>query len=240
MTSVKNDLFDYDNLKIYQYEDKFKFSLESILLAEFVELRDTTKTIVDFCTGNAPVPLILSTKTIAKLYGFELQQNIYKLAKLSVVENNLESQINIVNDNLTNALDYLLPESVDAVTCNPPYFKYDKNKSLINEDEEKAIARHEIAMNLDDLMTSAKYILKNKAPLYIVHRCDRLEEILECLDKYNFKVKKLQFIYAGYKKEAIMVLIKATKNGNSGSLKVMPPIDILEHKSYKGIFEKGE
>lgn len=240
MTSVKNDLFDYDNLKIYQYEDKFKFSLDSILLAEFVELKETTKTIVDFCTGNAPVPLILSTKTNAKLYGFELQQNIYKLAKLSVVENNLESQINIVNDNLTNALDYLLPESVDAVTCNPPYFKYDKSKSLINDDEEKAIARHEIAMNLDDLMTSAKYILKNKAPLYIVHRCDRLEEILECLDKYNFKVKKLQFVYAGYKKEAIMVLIKATKNGKSGSLKVMPPIDVLQYKSYKGIFEKGE
>jgi len=240
VTSVKNDLFDYDNLKIYQYEDKFKFSLDSILLAEFVELKETTKTIVDFCTGNAPVPLILSTKTNAKLYGFELQQNIYKLAKLSVVENNLESQINIINDNLTNALDYLLPESVDAVTCNPPYFKYDKNKSLINDDEEKAIARHEIAMNLDDLMTSAKYILKNKAPLYIVHRCDRLEEILECLDKYNFKVKKLQFVYAGYKKEAIMVLIKATKNGKSGSLKVMPPIDVLQHKSYKGIFEKGE
>ena len=239
MTSVKNDLFDYDNLKIYQYEDKFKFSLDSILLAEFVELRDTTKTIVDFCTGNAPVPLILSTKTNAKLYGFELQQNIYKLAKLSVVENNLESQINIINDNLTNALEYILPESVDAVTCNPPYFKYDKT-SLINEDEEKAIARHEITMNLDDLMTSAKYILKNKAPLYIVHRCDRLEEILECLEKYNFKVKKLQFVYAGYKKEAIMVLIKATKNGNSGSLKVMPPIDVLQHKSYKGIFEKGE
>lgn len=240
MTSVKNDLFDYDNLKIYQYEDKFKFSLDSILLAEFVELKETTKTIVDFCTGNAPVPLILSTKTKAKLYGFELQQNIYKLAKLSVVENNLESQIDIVNANLTEALNYILPESVDAVTCNPPYFKYDKNKSLINEDEEKAIARHEIAMNLDDLMTSAKYILKNKAPLYIVHRCDRLEEILECLDKYGFKVKKLQFIYAGYKKEAIMVLIKATKNGNSGSLKVMPPIDVLQYKSYKGIFEKGE
>ena len=240
MTSVKNDLFDYDNLKIYQYEDKFKFSLDSILLAEFVELKETTKTIVDFCTGNAPVPLILSTKTNAKLYGFELQQNIYKLAKLSVVENNLESQINIVNDNLTNALEYILPESVDAVTCNPPYFKFDKNKSLINDDEEKAIARHEIAMNLDDLMTSAKYILKNKAPLYIVHRCDRLEEILECLDRYNFKVKKLQFVYAGFKKEAIMVLIKATKNGKSGSLKVMPPIDVLKYKSYKGIFEKGE
>ena len=142
--------------------------------------------------------------------------------------------------NLTEALEYILPESVDAVTCNPPYFKYDKNKSLINEDEEKAIARHEITMNLEELMTAAKYILKNKAPLYLVHRCDRIEEILDCLAKYNFKVKKLQFIYAGYKKEAIMVLIKATKNGKMGSLKVMPPVDVLEHKSYKGIFEKGE
>ena len=90
MASVLNDLFDYDGLKIYQYEDKFKFSLDSILLAEFVELKPTTRTIVDFCTGNAPVPLILSTKTNSRIYGFELQENIYKLAKMSVRENNLE------------------------------------------------------------------------------------------------------------------------------------------------------
>lgn len=240
MASVLNDLFDYDGLKIYQYEDKFKFSLDSILLAEFVELKNNTRTIVDFCTGNAPVPLILSTKTNARIYGFELQEKIYQLAKMSVRENKLESQINIIHANLTDSLEYILPESVDAVTCNPPYFKYEKNKSLINEDEEKAIARHEIAMNLEDLMTAAKYILKNKAPLYLVHRCDRLEEILDCLNKYNFKVKKIQFVYASYKKEAIMVLIKATKNGKVGSLKVMPPIDVFEHKSYKGIFEKGD
>lgn len=237
MTSVLNDLFDYDDLKIYQYDDKFKFSLDSILLAEFVEIKPNTRTIVDFCTGNAPVPLILSTKTDARIYGFELQEKIYKLAKMSVKENKLESRINIINANLKDSLEYILPESVDAVTCNPPYFKYDKNKSLINENYEKAIARHEIEMNLEDLMIAAKYILKNKAPLYIVHRCDRLEEILDCLSKYNFKVKKLQFIYASYKKEAIMVLIKATKNGKMGSLKVMPPVDVLQHKSYKGIFE---
>lgn len=237
MTSVLNDLFDYDGLKIYQYDDKFKFSLDSILLAEFVEIKPNTRTIVDFCTGNAPVPLILSTKTDARIYGFELQEKIYKLAKMSVKENKLESRINIINANLKDSLEYILPESVDAVTCNPPYFKYNKNKSLINENYEKAIARHEIEMNLEDLMIAAKYILKNKAPLYIVHRCDRLEEILDCLSKYNFKVKKLQFIYASYKKEAIMVLIKATKNGKMGSLKVMPPVDVLQHKSYKGIFE---
>lgn len=237
MMRVLNDLYDYDGLKIYQYDDKFKFSLDSILLAEFVELKPNTRTIVDFCTGNAPVPLILSTKSEARIYGFELQKNIYNLAVMSVKENKLESRIKIINANLKDSLEYILPESVDAVTCNPPYFKYDKNKSLINEDREKAIARHEISMNLDDLITSAKYILKNKAPLYIVHRCDRLEEILDCLNKYNFKVKKLQFIYASYNKKAIMVLIKATKNGKVGSLKVMPPLDVLQHKSYKGIFD---
>lgn len=237
--SVINDLFDYDNLKIYQYEDSFKFSLDSILLAEFVTIKQNTKMIVDFCSGNAPVPLILSTKTDAKIYGFEIQPAIAKLAKLSVLENDLESQIHIIDENLKDVLEYILPESVDAVTCNPPYFKYDKS-SLINENEEKAIARHEITMNLDDIMMSAKYILKNKAPLYLVHRCDRLEEILTCLEKYHFKVKKIQFIYAGYKKDAIMVLIKATKNGLSGSLKVLPPLDVLQHKSYKGIFEKGD
>lgn len=237
MMRVLNDLYDYDGLKIYQYDDKFKFSLDSILLAEFVELKPNTRTIVDFCTGNAPVPLILSTKSETRIYGFELQKNIYNLAVMSVKENKLESRIKIINANLKDSLEYILPESVDAVTCNPPYFKYDKNKSLINEDREKAIARHEISMNLDDLITSAKYILKNKAPLYIVHRCDRLEEILDCLNKYNFKVKKLQFIYASYNKEAIMVLIKATKNGKVGSLKVMPPLDVLQHKSYKGIFD---
>lgn len=240
MSIVLNDLFDYDGMKIYQYDDKFKFSLDSILLAEFVELKDNIKTIVDFCTGNAPVPLILSTKTKARLYGFELQNSIYKLAKDSVEVNNLSSQINIINDNLTNVADYFPAESVDVVTCNPPYFKYNKDTSLINEDEEKAIARHEIAMNLDELVKAAKYVLKNKAPLYLVHRCDRLEEIIEYLGKYNFKVKKLQFIYAGYNKEAIMVIIKAVKNGNTGSLKVLPPLDILNLKSYKGIFEKSE
>lgn len=236
MESVINDLYDY-GLKIYQMEDKFKFSLDSILLAEFVELKQNTKHIVDFCTGNAPVPLILSTKTKAHIYGFEIQSKISKLASLSVRENSLDSQISIVNANFSDVLEYVLPESIDAVTCNPPYFKYDKNSSLINDDEEKAIARHEITMTLEDIMVAAKYILKNKAPLYIVHRCDRFDEILSCLEKYNFKIKKLQFIYAGYDKEAIMVLVKATKNGKSGSLKVLPPINVLKHRTYKGIFE---
>jgi len=236
VTSVLNDLFDY-GLKIYQDNEKFKFSLDSILLAEFVDIKPSISNIVDFCTGNAPVPMILSTKTDAKIYGFEIQDSIYKLAKCSVMENCLDNQISIYNASISEVLEYLLPESMDVVTCNPPYFKYDKS-SLVNMDQEKAIARHEITTSLEDIIVKSKYVLKNKGKLYMVHRCDRLEEIMECLRKYNFAVKKMQFIYAGNNRDAIMVLIKATKNGNVGSLKIAPGIDVLKYKSYKNIFER--
>lgn len=235
MKNVKNDLFDYDGLQIYQYADSFKFSLDSILLAEFVDLKSNFKTIVDFCSGNAPVPLILSTKTKANIYGFEIQKEIFKIAKMSISCNGLNEQIDVFNADLKEALEYLLPESVDAVTCNPPYFKV-TNSSVINEDMSKAIARHELKTSIEEIIIAAKYILKNKAALYFVHRPERLEEIMTLLNKYNFRVKKLQFIHAGTNKNAIMVLIKAIKNGQDG-LSVGPCIDILKYKSYKGMFD---
>ena len=107
MKKVLNDLFDYENLKIFQYDEGFKFSLDSILLAEFVELKTTTKLIVDLCTGNAPIPIILSTKTKAKIYCFEVQKSIYDLASSSVRENKLHKQIKIVNANLKDTFEYI-------------------------------------------------------------------------------------------------------------------------------------
>lgn len=234
MKVVKNDLFDY-GLEIYQDEKLFKFSLDSILLAEFVENKMGLNTIVDFCTGNGAVPLILSTKLNAKIIGIELQKDVFQLAYNSVLLNKLENQIKIINANLNEALEYVLPESVDAVTCNPPYFKVSKN-SYLNEETGLAIARHELKTNLEEIVMTAKYILKNKASLYLVHRPERLMEIINVLLKYKFSIKKLQFIYAGYQKDAIMVLIKATKNGAEG-LKINPPLNVLEYRSYKRIFE---
>lgn len=234
MKVVKNDLFDY-GLEIYQDEKLFKFSLDSILLAEFVENKAGLNTIVDFCCGNGAVPLILSTRVNSKIIGFELQKNVFQLAYNSVILNNLEKQVKIINANLNESLEYILPESVDAVTCNPPYFKL--NKGLyVNTEESLAIARHEIKTNLEEIVMTAKYILKNKAPLYLVHRPERLMELIGILTKYKFSVKKLQFVYAGYQKSAIMVLIKATKNGSDGLI-VNPPVNVLEHRSYKRIFD---
>ena len=237
MKIVKNDLFDY-GLKIYQDERSFKFSLDSILLAEFFENKYGVNTIVDFCTGNAVVPLILSTKNKSKIIGFEIQKNVFKLAFNSILLNELEDRVKIINANLNEALEYLLPESADAVTCNPPYFKVEDN-SLINESKELAIARHELTTNLEEIIVMAKYILKNKAPIYLVHRPERLIELINLLTKYKFKVKKLQFIYSNFNKKAIMVLVKATKNGAEGLI-INPPINIMNYKSFKNIFDEGK
>lgn len=234
MKVVKNDLFDY-GLEIFQDQDAFKFSLDSILLAEFVETKKEINTIVDFCSGNGAVPLILTTRTKANIKGFEIQKNPYKLAYNSIKLNELEDRVKMINDNLSNCLEYVLPETVDVVTCNPPYFKFKKD-SNINNYEEKAIARHEIETNLDSIIMSAKYILKNKGVLYMVHRPERLSEIFSILDHYKFAIKKLQFIYSSNNKNALMVLIKATKNGLDGII-VNPPINVLNYTSYKGIFE---
>ena len=233
MAIVKNDLFDY-GLKIYQDEDAFKFSLDSILLAEYVEKKKDINNIVDFCSGNGAVPLILSTKFNAKITGFEIQKNPYQLAYNSVKLNEKEKQINIIHDDLANVLEYILPETIDIVTCNPPYFKFKKD-SNINDYEEKAIARHEIETNLTSIIMSSRYILKNKGIFYMVHRPERLQEIIKILDEYKFSVKKLQFIYTDYNKSALMVLIKATKNGQEG-MKVMSPINIMDYKTYQNIF----
>lgn len=228
-----NDLYDY-GLKIYQADNLFKFSLDSILLAEFVDVRKNAQLIVDFCTGTAAVPLILSTKYLAKIKGIEIQKNVSNLAYNSVVLNNLENQIEIINDNLSSALEYILPESVDAITCNPPYFKINEG-SYLNIDEEKRIARHELTTNLEQIIVTAKYLLRNRAPIYVVHRSERLMEIINLLTKYNFKIKKLQFVYSSYEKSAIMVLIKATKNGAEGLI-VNKPLNITGRTTYKNIF----
>ena len=234
MKVVKNDLFDY-GLEIFQDQEAFKFSLDSILLAEFVETKKEINTIVDFCSGNGAVPLILTTRTNASIKGFEIQKNPYKLAYNSIKLNGLEDRVKMINDNLSNCLEYVLPETVDVVTCNPPYFKYKKD-SNINDYEEKAIARHEIETNLDSIIMSAKYILKNKGILYMVHRPERLAEIFSILEHYRFAIKKLQFIYSNNNKNALMVLIKATKNGLDGLI-VNPPVNVLNYTTYKGIFE---
>ena len=219
-----NDLVYFKNIKIVQDKDYFNFSLDSILLPNFVEITRKTKKILDMCTGNAPIPLILSTKTDAKIYGVELQKEVYDLAKETIKINNLDNQIELINDNIKNLKKIFDTETFDIITCNPPYFKK-KDDSIINENKVKSIARHEIEMELEDVMIISKALLKNEGSLVLVHRTDRLIEIIELMKKHNIEPKRMRLIYPKVNMESNLVLIEGRKNGKEG-LKILPPLYI--------------
>ena len=219
-----NDLVYFKDIKIVQDKDYFNFSLDSILLPNFVEITRKTKKILDMCTGNAPIPLILSTKTDAKIYGVELQKEVYDLAKETIKINNLDNQIELINDNIKNLKKTFDTETFDIITCNPPYFKK-KEDSIINENKVKSIARHEIEMELEDVMIISKALLKNEGSLALVHRTDRLIEIIELMKKHNIEPKRMRLIYPKVNMESNLVLIDGRKNGKEG-LKILPPLYI--------------
>lgn len=217
-----NRLLNYKNLKIVQNTDWFKFSIDSVLLSNFVKITKNTTNIIDFCTGNAPIPLILSTKTRANITGVEIQKDVYNLAKKSIEINNLQDRIEILNMDVKDIAQKYESDSFDLITCNPPYFKL-KESSIINDNDIKSVARHEIYINLDDIFKVARKILKNNGTIAIVHRTDRLIDIIDCMKKNNIEPKRLQLVYPKFNKESNIVLIEGAKNGKS-SLKVLPPI----------------
>lgn len=219
---VVNYLLGYKDLKIIQNTEMFNFSLDSVLLPNFVTINKKIKKILDIGCGNAPIPLILSTKTEAHIIGVEIQEEVANLAKKSIKLNNLENKIEIINNDINNLYNLWETESFDVITCNPPFFKLNEQSNL-NESEFKTIARHEVKLNLDQIMTIAKKLLKNNGNIALVHRPERLVEIIESMKKNNIEPKRIQFVYPKPDKEANILLIEGVKNGRPG-LKIYPPI----------------
>jgi len=221
---VKNRLLNFDNMFIYQNDEWFSFSLDSVLLANFVNINFNDKKIIDFCTGNAPVPMLLSYKTKNEIIGIELQKEVYDLAVKSVYANKLEDRIKIINDDVNNLSNLYKSDYFDIITCNPPYFKT-KNELLLNDNDVKTIARHEVKLNLEDIFKQAKYLLKNGKKIVLVHRPDRLIEIIDIMNKYGFEPKRMKLCYPKEGFDANILLIEGVKNGKSG-LKIEAPLII--------------
>jgi len=219
---VMNDLVGYKNLKILQNTDWFLFSLDSVLLPNFVTLNKDCKKILDLGTGNAPIPMILTTKTDAHIVAVELQEDVFQLAKKSVDYNGLNDRIELLNLDMKKLKDVYSADTFDVITCNPPYFKY-SSTSHLNEDIHKIIARHEKMISLEEILELSFYLLKNNGVLALVHRTDRVVEIIQLASKYHLEVKKIRFVYPKINTESNMVLIEMKKNGKTG-LKLLPPL----------------
>ena len=231
---VINDLLGY-NKKIVQDTDYFRYSLDSVLLANFCNVRKNTK-MIDICSGNCPVPLILSDK-VDKIIGVEIQKEAYDLGLESIKLNNLEDKIELLNIDAKELTKKYETDTFDLITCNPPYFKNNET-SKKNSNDIKTIARHEITITLEDIMKLSRKLLKNNGSLLMVHRVERLSEIIELSKKYNLEIKRLQFIYPKIDHEANMLLFEAVKNGKSG-IKIMPPVIVHDDKgNYKEEIKK--
>ena len=222
-----HELLGYENIKIIQNDEMFRFSIDSILLAGFVEVKNRFKEMIDLCCGNAPIPLYLTLKTKAHIIGIEIQDEVCDMAKRSVELNGLNNQIEIINDNLIDIHNKVGANKFDCVTVNPPYFKYVES-SNINKNDYLTIARHEVKCTLEDIVNESKKLLIDGGFLYLVHRAERLSEIVKVIENNCFNIKRMRLVYPKIDSdEALLVLIEARKNSNSG-LKILEPLYIYD------------
>ena len=236
MKRTLNWLFDYPNLQVYQYEEAFKFSLDSILLAEFAVIKKNDMKIMDFCTGNGVIPILLHFKYQKKIFGIELQKEIYDLAVDSVKINHMEDSISLICDSVMNLENYFPGNNFDVILCNPPYFKVQQD-SHVNHNSFKKIARHEITITLEEIIGMASKFLKNKGKFYMVHVPSRIDEIFVYANQYGMAVKELQFISSNVLESPIMVLVTLVKGGKFGT-KVYSPICIHSLHTYQNLFQR--
>ena len=208
------DDLEFNGLKIIQNKNGFCFGIDSVLLSDFAKnMRKNTK-LIDLGTGTGIINIFLSGKTTAKeLVGVEVQEEVADMAKRSVKLNGVEGKIEILNKNILDLKNIYNKGYFDVVVTNPPYKKI--NTGLINEENKKMISRHEITANLRDFIHISSYLLKDHGEFFMVHRPERLVDILWTMREEKIEPKKIKFVYPNENKKTNLVLIKGVKNGNS-------------------------
>ena len=215
-----------EELRIIQSPSVFSFSLDAVLLARFASIPISKGKIVDLCSGNGVIPLLLSKRTRASILGVEIQERLYDMAVRSIDYNNLSDQLSMHHGDLKGIAKEIGHSKYDAVTCNPPYFPTPKVEEQ-NKNEHFAIARHEIHCTLEDVINNSSQLLKQGGKAAFVHRPGRLMDIMWLMRKYRLEPKRLQFVYPMAGKEANTILIEGIKDG-SPDLKTLPPFIVYD------------
>jgi len=220
-----DDLMTDTGLKIIQSRDVFSFSLDAVLLSRFANVPKYGR-IVDLCSGNGVIPILLTYRTKAKIDAVEIQPRLADMARRSVAMNGLDEQVTVLEQDL-RAYPRIVGNGVyDAVTVNPPYMRAATGDT--NENEHYAIARHEIHCTLEDVAEACARLVKSGGKVSMVHRPSRLIEIIEVFRKWRLEPKRVQFVHPHAEAEANMVLIEALRDGKP-DIKLLPPIMVYEN-----------
>lgn len=222
---------DINNLKIIQSQAGYCFTSDSVLLANFVQV-GSKEEVIDLCSGSGIIGILLSAKTKAKKITLvELQERLFEMSKRSVLLNDLEDRITLINEDIREVHKFLGFEKADVICCNPPYFKLNEGK--MRENPEVAIARHEVHLNLEELLDSVNRLLKFGGRFYIVYTSDRLSELLVELSKRRLEPKKI-LIISDKGKHSDSVLVMAKKGAERG-VRVKTSLRTDAEKDYSSI-----
>ena len=205
------DDLEINNLKIIQNTEGFCFGIDSVLLSNFAGNIKKQSKVLDLGTGTGIIPILLCAKTqLKKVVGVEIQEEVYEMTKRSIELNNLNDKFEVINANILELNKIFNKNTFDVVITNPPYKK--KNTGILNENNKKIISRHEVTATLEDFIKIAKDMLKDKGEFYMVHRQDRLVDIISIMRNYKIEPKQIRLVYSDKNQPANLVLIKGIKN----------------------------
>ena len=224
------DNLQLNNLRIIQNSKEFCFGIDSVLLSDFAKGAKKHKKIVDLCTGNGVIAILLSAKLpkSKEIIGVEIQEYSAELANRSIELNNLQDKISIINKDLLKIKKDIQSGSVDLVVCNPPYKP--KGSGIINEKDSKTIARHEISCTLEDIIKEASRELNFGGSLCMVHKVERMTDIFCLLRKNGLEPKRMRLVYPQFGEPANLVLIEGVKGGKP-FLNMESPIYVYKSKN---------
>lgn len=221
------DPFLNGTLQILQKKKGYRFSIDALLLSQFIRLRKNEKAI-DLGTGCGILPLILSKMTKARSFvGVEIQNGLANLARRNVALNSLEERVTILRHDFKKLREIFLPGSFDVVLSNPPYRKHLTGR--VNPSLEKAIARHEIKGTIQDLIRIASYLLPARGRCYFIYSPSRAIDLLMALRHHRLEPKRLQLVHPQLGEPARFILVESVKTSGV-ELKIMAPL-ILDGSS---------
>ena len=220
------DDLQYKGLKLIQNKQGFCFGVDSVLLSDFAKGIKKNSTVVDVGTGTGIIGMLLCKKTeLKKIYGIEIQKEVSDMARRSIELNNLEEKFEIINCNINDIFEHLQANSIDSVVTNPPYKKI--NTGVKNEDEKQMISRHEVKCTLEDIIEKSSKLLKDRGEFFMVHRAERLVDIMCVLRKYRLEPKIVRFVHPKPNDKPNLILVKAVKYANE-YLKIDKPLVIYD------------
>ncbi|MCR4425669.1 MAG: tRNA1(Val) (adenine(37)-N6)-methyltransferase [Firmicutes bacterium] len=208
-------------LRIIQDPTRFRFSMDAVLLAEFARVRAGDRCI-DLGTGTGVIPLLLSARgNPAEIVGLEILEDVADMARRSVRLNGLSDKISIIHGDLKEAVGMFGAESFDVALSNPPYIRADRG--TVNLTDELAVAKHEIACTLEDVVQAAGRLVRSRGRVAMVHRPGRLVDLLVLMRGAGLEPRRLRFVQARMGQAPMMVLVEAVK-GACPDLAVQPPL----------------